>query len=417
MVKVAIILQENEANHKDLSHPELGNPGVGGTAFCFALLIKYLEEYTEQVDFFVYQLNDTVLPAEQGRVKRAEGLQDALSMAKEDGCEVMLLRNHQSGEDYALLKTFHFRYIFWMHNRLTYAEIRMFDAWEDVKRVIAVGNEMYDYYLDDPIEKKMDFVTNMFLPPDEKYLREKEYPLWVTYTGSLIYDKNFHMLAAVWKEVLKEVPEAQLHVIGSGKLYDGSLEMGPYGIADKEYEAMFMPGLCDEEGKILPSVVFHGIMGEEKNEVYQKSAIGVINPMATETFCLSAIEKEACGMPVVTRRKNGLLDTVVDGETGILYKDPAQLGPVLIKLLKDRTLNERLGKQASQFARNEFLPAKIMPKWVQVFVEVGMNKTASYQKPKKNMDNNGKRMRVFFHGLRKIPFLKRIPSLHDLQKK
>lgn len=415
MIKLGILFQEDEMEHKDLSRPELGNPGVGGTAFCFLLLIRYLQDYKDLIDLTVYQIKENKLP--DCRAVLVPDTQSAFLKAVEDERDMMLVRNHQTDAVYKEMAESGLKFIVWMHNKLTWNEIRLLDRFDAVRRIVCVGREMYDYYLDDPVIGKMDVVSNMFVPPSEDMMRGNDYPLWVTYTGSLTYDKNFHLLAAVWKNIVKEVPDAQLHVIGSGRLYDPDSKMGNYGIAESEYEAMFMPALCDDNGKILSSVVFHGILGEEKYEIYRQSAVGVLNPMATETFCLAAIEKEACGVPVISRRKNGLLDTVQDGKTGILYRKIEQLEQTILKLLKDRELNRDMGKAAVEFARNAFLPEKIMPEWIRVFQEVKEGIPASYRKPAANLDNNGKRVRLIWHGMHQIPFLRWIPSIHDLQKK
>ncbi|MBP3468870.1 MAG: glycosyltransferase [Lachnospiraceae bacterium] len=415
MIKLAILFQEDEIEHKDLSHPELGNPGVGGTAFCFLLLMKYLKEFTDTVDFTVYQTKENQLPAD--KVVKVASVEEAAKRAVEDGNEIMLIRNHQTDETYEILQKHSLKYIVWMHNKLTIGEIHLLYQWDDVKRIICVGKEMYDYYLDDVIISKMDVIRNMFVPPKEEQVRGDEYPLNVTYTGSLTYDKNFHLLAAVWKDILKSVPMAQLHVIGSGRLYDQNGIMGRMGLADKEYEDLFLPYLCDENGELLPSVIFHGIMGEEKYDIYKKSAVGVVNPMATETFCLSAIEKEACGIPVVSRRKNGLLDTVQSGKTGILYKNVKKLAPTIIDLLLDREKNIRMGHEAAKFARTCFLPEKVMEEWIRVFTEVHQGEAAVYKKPTANPDNNGKWIRRIFHGIHSIPFCRKVPSIHEIQKK
>lgn len=409
-----MLFQEAETNHMDLSTPEKGNPGVGGTAFCFLLLSKFLIPQKE-IDVTIYQFQDNILPGE--KMKKVSDLEEALNEAKKDGNEIILARNHQEPEAYEIMQKYDFKYIFWMHNKLTYEEIRLFDRWDAVKRVICVGREMYDYYLDDMVCKKMDYAINMFVPPTENKIRGAEYAPVVTYMGSLTYDKNFHLLTAIWKDVLKEVPNAELHVIGSGKLYDKNSVMGSFGFAEKEYEETFLPGITDDKGELLPGVIFYGILGDEKYDVFQKTAVGVVNPMATETFCLAAIEMEACGAPIVTRRKNGLLDTVQDGKTGILYKDISSLPEVIIKLLKDKELNDRYSKAAIEFARNDFLPEKIIPKWLQIFEEVHQDKPATYHKPVGNMDNNGKRIRVLLHGIHRIPIFRKIPSVHDIQKK
>lgn len=63
---------------------------------------------------------------------------------------------------------------------------------------------------------------------------------------------------------IKKVPQAQLYVIGGGNLYNRNAVMGKYGIATQEYENEFMPYITDDDGKILPSVHFCGILGKEK---------------------------------------------------------------------------------------------------------------------------------------------------------
>ena len=414
MEKIAILFQEEETKKMDLSHPELGNPGVGGTAFCFLLLCKYIQDNPD-VEITVYQFQDNILPC--NRCVKVNDVKEALTTAKEDGNTIVLLRNHQTDDVYEEMKNHDFRYILWMHNKLTYEEIRLFSTWDKVKRIVCVSREMYDYYVDDPVIEKMDLAWNIFVPPSEEKIRKNGWPPRVTFVGSLTYDKNFHLLAAVWKQILAAVPEAELHVIGSGKLYDKNSVMGKTGYAEKEYEDLFLPHICDDNGELLESVVFHGILGDEKYDVFKESAVGVANPMATETFCLCAIEMEACGVPVVSRRKNGLVDTVMDGKTGILYPDISGLAPAIIRLLKDEHLNREMGQAAQEFARDFFLPERIIPEWIRIFQEVSQDRKPVYHKPRKNMDNNGKRIRVMVHGIRKIPFLRRIPSIHDLQKK
>lgn len=419
MKKLAVLFQEEETRGMDLSHPEKGNPGVGGTAFCFLLFLKFIygAKGSEDYDITVYQFQDNILPHDKDKCVLVSSLNEALDDASSKGIDIVLLRNHQTDEAYSIFQNYNFKYIFWMHNRLTYTEIKLFRKWKNCKRVIAVGREMYDLYVDDMVSSKLDYILNPLVPPDEQFVRGGDARPWVTYVGSLIPDKNFHMLTAVWKDIIKEVPEAELHVIGSGRLYDKNGKMGSFGHAQQSYEDMFMPHILDDDGKPLESVVFHGIMGDEKYEIFKDTSVGVINPMATETFGLAAIEMEACGAPIVCRRKNGLLDSVEDGKTGLLYADIASLGPNIIKLLKDKELNGKMSKAALSFARTTFRPEGLMPEWVRVLDEVAADKKAKYRKPTANFDNNGKKVRMMLHVVHACPLFRWVPSIHDLQKK
>ena len=51
----------------------------------------------------------------------------------------------------------------------------------------------------------------------------------------------------IWPDVVKQVPDAQLYVIGSGKVYDENAKLGKYNIAEESYEKKFMSYLEQEE--------------------------------------------------------------------------------------------------------------------------------------------------------------------------
>ncbi|MGN0347059.1 MAG: glycosyltransferase family 4 protein [Lachnospiraceae bacterium] len=416
-MKIAMLFQDNGIRDKDLSHPEKGNPGIGGTEYCFLMLAYYLQKlYGEMVELTMFHFRDNILPAPG---KKVENIAQAFQLCMEENADVVLLKNRQEDDVYGLLEQYPRNYMIWCHNYLTPKEIRFFQKCDSVKRLICVGRQMYDNYLDDIIIDKMDFVFNMFTPPADKACAGREEP-WdcaVTYVGSLIYQKNFHVLAAAWKTISKAVPQATLHVLGTGKLYDENAELGPLGIAEASYEEMFLSGIT-EDGKLMENVIFHGILGEEKYDLYRKTAVGVVNPMAaTETFCLAAIEMEACGVPIVSRMKNGLLDTVKHQKTGLLYKNADSLADNVILLLKDKEKNKMLGAQALAFAHSAFLPEKIMPEWIRVLEEVTNGKKAVYRPPVADFSNNGKWLRRIWHGIHSMPFLRKFPSIHKLQNK
>lgn len=415
MIKVAVLFQDKGITNLDLRNIKYGNPGLGGTEYLIVLLCAYLKEEKE-IDLTVYHFSNNTLPDCNEMIVQSE--EEAFKKAAEDSNTIFLMKNLQKEEVYQLINQYDLKYIVWCHNFLTYQEIKAFSQNDRIKRVIAVGRQMYDYYIDDKVVDKMDYVFNMFDLNKEATPRRTDYDMNVTYIGSLIYQKSFHVLAGHWKRILEAVPDAKLHVIGTGKLYDRNAKLGDLGIAEASYEEMFLENLRDEQGKVLDSVIFHGLVGEGKTEIFHNTAVGVVNPLAsTETFCLCAMEMEAQGIPVVSRRKNGLLDTVVDGKTGILYKEIDDLADSVIRLLKDRKQNDVMGNAAHEFAKTTYRAEKILPDWIRVFTEVSNDQKARYRKPNNHFENNGKRIRMMIHALHRVPFLKWIPSVHDLQKK
>ncbi|MBR9975062.1 MAG: glycosyltransferase family 4 protein [Bacteroidetes bacterium] len=74
------------------------------------------------------------------------------------------------------------------------------------------------------------------------------------------------------------------------------------------------------ELKLQDRVTFHGFIDEmEKAPMLQKMNF-VVNTSSKEGWGLTVVEANACGAPVVAANVPGLRDSVVDGETGLLYE-------------------------------------------------------------------------------------------------
>lgn len=58
---ISIFCDDRNYSNIDLSHPELGNPGVGGTEYCFAYLIYALKKYTN-ISVTLYKTGSSSFP-------------------------------------------------------------------------------------------------------------------------------------------------------------------------------------------------------------------------------------------------------------------------------------------------------------------------------------------------------------------
>ena len=89
--------------------------------------------------------------------------------------------------------------------------------------------------------------------------------------------------------------------------------------------------------------------------LYERAAV-VACPSHREGFGVVCAEAMAYGRPVVASAVGGLLDLVVDGETGLLVppRDVPALRAALQRLLADQALRRRLGEAGRERIRRQF---------------------------------------------------------------
>ena len=400
-MKIAVYIKDRSVHgdaafsNMDFRNPQLGNPGIGGTGYEYMLLVYALTKFSDaEVNLYCYEASNLYPDGVNVHVLHYNA--DIVSQVKADGSDLLVLTANESlgfYDIYERAKEQNLKLIAWSHNYMSHHMLKRLADSPAVKRVVMVSHEHYDCYLDHKIIKKSTYINNMF---DGSRLMLRDYPSEpaVTYTGGLYPAKGFHVLASMWKDILLEVPDAKLYVIGSGKLYDKNAVLGAYGLADEQYEASFMQYLT-ENGEILPSVKFLGNLGAEKSEVYYITTAAVVNPTgASETFCISALDAQACGVPVVTRAINGLFETVKHGVTGYLGRNPEEIKNYIILLLKDKQLNIKLGRQAKDFAGKSFLPEVIVKQWLKLFDDVINDRPCEYIPPSEFRNYGHKRLKI-----------------------
>lgn len=416
-MKIGFLFEDKEIINKNLIEPHLGNPGIGGTEYMFILLTHYiLQMYKDVKITFFRQGNDNI----NSNIKcvHIESREDLFECDELSEMDIVVINSKIIDDNWIeLIKKTNVKYIAWGHNYLSAKQANLIADCKNVKRMVFVGHQEYDKYIDHRIIKKSTYIYNMFNSNLPEFYRNNKYKPYVTFVGSLTRPKGFHILAKYWKEVVLEVPEAELHIIGGGNLYVGSSKLGKYGIADEKYESEFMNYLTDENGNILKSVVFHGVMGQEKIDIYHNTSVGIINPSAeTETFGIGAVEMSACGIPVVTRRMYGLIDTVKDKETGLLFDKFDDFPKLIIRLLKDKELNCKYGENGIEFVK-KFSPEIITKQWYDLFNDILENKPAKIKFPKDNYTIDNKWIRVTNYCIKRIlPFLPSLIEITDSTK-
>jgi trehalose synthase len=99
----------------------------------------------------------------------------------------------------------------------------------------------------------------------------------------------------------------------------------------------------------------------------QRRADVIVQKSLAEGFGLTVAEAMWKGRPVVASRIGGIQDQIVDGESGVLLNDPADLvatAAAIDGLLADRARAERIGRAAQERVRDKFLATRHLVQYV-----------------------------------------------------
>ncbi|MBI4812383.1 glycosyltransferase family 4 protein [Candidatus Falkowbacteria bacterium] len=147
----------------------------------------------------------------------------------------------------------------------------------------------------------------------------------------LSWEKGLDYLIKAWPEVLKEVSEAKLVLVGEGN-------------KRQEIEAMI------RDLNIADFVVLKGNLPHNETLKEIKKSEVFICPSLAEGLGIVFIEAQACGVPPIGTRVGGIPDIIQDGENGFLIepKNSRAIAEAIIKLLKDKNLAGKLSANALQ---------------------------------------------------------------------
>ena len=146
-------------------------------------------------------------------------------------------------------------------------------------------------------------------------------------------------------EALADVPGAELIVAGGGEAPE---------LAD-DREAQRLASVAREAG-VASRVFLRGRIERENVPALLRSADVVVCTPWYEPFGIVPLEAMACGVPVIVSAVGGLIDTVVDGVTGLHVppRAPAALGRALALLLGDRARRARMGAAGAARTRARY---------------------------------------------------------------
>ncbi len=175
--------------------------------------------------------------------------------------------------------------------------------------------------------------------------------LLVCAVGRLSPEKGHGFLLAAFREVVTAVPEARLVLAGEGPLHS-CLQAQATGL-----------GLSDH-------VIFAGYRDDVEAIIAASDLL--VMPSLREGFGDPIIEAMALGRPVIASRVGGMMETVHDGETGLLVPsgNPDALAQAIVNLLTDPQARERMGLQGRLVALREFSVERLADGLAKLYYEL-----------------------------------------------
>jgi len=160
---------------------------------------------------------------------------------------------------------------------------------------------------------------------------------------------------------LAALPDAELVIAGGP----------PRAQLHADPEARRLRALADEAG-VADRVDLRGRMGREDVAALLRSADAVVCVPWYEPFGIVPLEAMACGTPVVASAVGGMIDSVVDGVTGIHVppRDPERLAEALAPLLADPERRAAYGKAGVERARRRYGWPRIAAATLDVYARV-----------------------------------------------
>lgn len=143
---------------------------------------------------------------------------------------------------------------------------------------------------------KRGIEIDKFYPENDKKIKKDTIDF--IYTGRISKDKNIEFLIEVFIKLSEKHKNIKLNIVGKGP---------DFKELKKKYDNL----------KILN---FTGKVEYENIPKMYRNADIFLFPSITDTFGMSVLEAQACGLPAIVSDKGGPKEIIVDGETGFIAK-------------------------------------------------------------------------------------------------
>ena len=231
----------------------------------------------------------------------------------------------------------------------------------DFSAIIVVGTHQKQWLLEQAVPENRVHLIPCGVPTDEFRPSGKIHgdPVRFLAVSRLVEKKGLEYTIQAFAKVLQYHPTAQLDILGDGPL-------------QKKLEQL------TDRLQISLNVSFHGSVGVDVvNDQMQKADVFVQHSIVAssgdcEGFGVSVAEASSVELPVVCSNASGIVDQVIDGETGFLVaqKDTEAMAQRMLQLCGNADLREKMGRAGRKRMTDHFDTKKQIAKLEEVLLSV-----------------------------------------------
>ena len=202
---------------------------------------------------------------------------------------------------------------------------------QKIDRIIAPSEYFKRMFIKDGIDSdKIEVIHN--------FIDVKDYNVNIDDQGYAFYYGRLSMEKGIYNllKAMLNIKDRKLFVAGDGPEKDN-------------IEKFINENNMEDRVKLL------GFLDSNKIKDYVRKARVVIVPSICRENCpYSVLETLAIGRPIIGSNLGGIPELVKDGEYGYIYNNIEELTEKIKKLLDDKDLSEKMGKNAKNDAEKEF---------------------------------------------------------------
>ncbi len=247
--------------------------------------------------------------------------------------------------------------IIWLHDTFNVFFVGGYDFsklnFDDLKIFVLSKFHKEEWKQNLPVEDNNFYVTRNGFNPELFKGSEKARKKY-KFIYSSRPSRGLKELLDIFPEIKKRLPEAELHIFG-------------YLISEKDEEMLPYLEKARQPGVVLRGSVSQKQLAEEMSEAYVLTYPSIFR----ETSCITAIEAQAAGLPVVTTSLAALKETVEDGVSGVLLEGDARTQEykkkfvnAVVEICENKKIFEKLSNGGRERADSIYSWNKVAEDWL-----------------------------------------------------